>query len=944
MVTGSVTDGVRLAPAVTGWPGVAPGWSRRITVSGHTWHYFDNAASLPDSTTPRGTLLCVHGNPTWSYLWRSVLDAGARAGWRVVAVDQLEMGFSEHTGADHRLADRVRQLGDLTDTLGLSGDGWDGLGVVILGHDWGGVVSTGWAVDHPRELAGLALTNTAIHQPTEVKVPSLLRLARRPGVHSVATTLTPAFLDVTLRLARPPLADEVMRAYRSPYRTAHDRHGIGAFVADIPVDAAHPSHRELARIAAGVAELTVPALLIWGAKDPVFDERYLRDLIARLPHADVHRFSDAGHLVVEDADVAGTVMRWLAAHALPSTTAELASSRPISSADLPSLPSTTAARHSRAVPKATAPSSARSVSDEPAPYRPVYGALLDQAGSDDPAIVALHAAGRETVSWSELASRVHHLALGLNDAGVRPGHRVSLLVPPGVDLTTALFACLRLGAVVILADAGLGTRGLTLAVRGSAPDHIIGIERALVGARLLRWPGRRLLSEPRADGAATRPERVQARRDATTLGRVRRRALGLSGTVEELLARGAELAAGGATLPPEPDAHADAAILFTSGSTGPAKGVVYTHERLFRMCAAVSDAYGLSRERGLVAGFAPFSLLGTGLGALTSIPDMDVSAPATLTAGALADAVAAIGAYAVFASPSALANVVRTEGDLSPAQRAALADVRLFLSAGAPISSDHLARVGEVMPNADPHTPYGMTEVLPLTDVSLAQIRLAEADATTGAVPHAGGGTCVGRPLAGAQLRIVGLDGEGRATGQPTDSPGVTGEILVTAPNLKDRYDRLWATEAHSTTWPGWHRTDDVGHLDGDGRLWIEGRLAHVIVTAEGVLTPVQLENDVTGITGVLRAAVVAVGPVGTQQVVVVVETDPEAHAGARRPAALAPAGLTRAVRAAVGVPVAAVLRVPQMPTDVRHNSKLERTRLADWATRVLAGGRMVNP
>ncbi|MBK5248968.1 MAG: alpha/beta fold hydrolase, partial [Actinomycetales bacterium] len=659
-MTGSVTDGVRLAPAVTGWPGVAPGWSRRITVSGHTWHYLDNAASLPDSTTPRGTLLCVHGNPTWSYLWRSVLDAGARAGWRVVAVDQLEMGFSEHTGADHRLADRVRQLGDLTDTLGLSGDGWDRLGVVILGHDWGGVVSTGWAVDHPRELAGLALTNTAIHQPAEVKVPSLLRLARRPGVHSVATTLTPAFLDVTLRLARPPLADEVMRAYRSPYRTAHDRHGIGAFVADIPVDAAHPSHRELARIAAGVAELTVPALLIWGAKDPVFDERYLRDLIARLPHADVHRFSDAGHLVVEDADVAGTVMRWLAAHALPSTTAELASSRPISSADLASLPSTTAdlaslssttadlaslpsttadlaslpsttaARHSRAVPKATAPSSARSASDEPAPYRPVYGALLDQAGSHDPAIVALHAAGRETVSWSELASRVHHLALGLNDAGVRPGHRVSLLVPPGVDLTTALFACLRLGAVVILADAGLGTRGLTLAVRGSAPDHIIGIERALVGARLLRWPGRRLLSEPRADGAATRPERVQARGDATTLGRVRRRALGLSGTVEELLARGAELAAGGAelaaggaTLPPEPDAHADAAILFTSGSTGPAKGVVYTHERLFRMCAAVADAYGLSRERGLVAGFAPFSLLGTGLGALTSIPDMD---------------------------------------------------------------------------------------------------------------------------------------------------------------------------------------------------------------------------------------------------------------------------------------------------------------------------------
>ncbi|PFG41215.1 acyl-CoA synthetase (AMP-forming)/AMP-acid ligase II [Georgenia soli] len=886
------------------WPGVDPSWSRRAVVAGHAWHYLDNTSSLPAGRAPHGTVLCVHGNPTWSYLWRSVLAAGAEAGWRVVAVDQLEMGFSEHTGAHHRLADRVAQLGALTDHLGLSGPGWDGLAVVTLGHDWGGVVSMGWAVDHPRELAGLILTNTAVHQPGEKRVPALLRLARHRSVHAGATTVTPAFLDVTLSLASPALAPEVREAYRSPYRTADDRRGIGTFVEDIPVDAGHPSHAELARIAGGVAALDVPALLMWGPKDPVFYERYLRDLRDRLPHADIHRFEGAGHLVVEDADVAGTVVTWLRRRleGRPAAPDQVA-------AELP------------------APVAGQ--------YRPLYAALDELSGSETPAVVALSPGGTSELTWADLARRVEHLALGLVDSGVRPGHRVSLLIPPGVDLTTALFACLRIGAVVVLADAGLGVRGLTRAVRGAYPDHILGIERAMVAARALGWPGQKFVVVPRGHEAGYTPPRT---------AHSRRRTIGIAGSLRELLARGATLAAAGTALPAEPAPEDDAAILFTSGSTGPAKGVVYTHRGLAGMCSVVAATLGISPERPFVAGFAPFALIGTAVGATSATPDMDVTAPGTLRAGALADAVAAIDAYAVFASPSALANVVRTARDLTPEQRDALAGVQLFLSAGAPISSTRLAQVLEVMPNAEPHTPYGMTEVLPLTDVSLDQIRAAEADAATGAVAGAGNGSCVGTPVPDAQIRIVPLDATGAATGEPTATPGVTGEVLVTAPNLKDRYDQLWATQDRSATWPGWHRTGDVGHLDASGRLWIEGRLAHVIVTADGVVTPVQVENDAMSVRGVVRAAAVGVGPVGTQQVAVVVETDPALHAGARRAPSLAPEGLARAVRSAVAVPVAAVLRVPEVPTDVRHNSKVERARIADWAARMLAGARAGRP
>src|SRR5690625_4080199 len=177
------------------------------------------------------------------------------------------------------------------------------------------------------------------------------------------------------------------------------------------------------------------------------------------------------------------------------------------------------------------------------------------------------------------------------------------------------------------------------------------------------------------------------------------------------------------------------------------------------------------------------------------------------------------------------------------------------------------------MPRASARTPYGMTEVLPVTDIDLTEVRRALAD--VGTVPGAGGGSCVGRPVPGTRVRIVPLDDDGAATGEPTDTPGTTGEVIVAAPHLKRTYDRLWATQQASADRPGWHRTGDVGHLDAEGRLWIEGRLSHVVTAPDGVVTPVAVEHAAERVRGVRRAAAVCVGPAGTQQLVVVVETDP---------------------------------------------------------------------
>ncbi|MGN6444546.1 alpha/beta fold hydrolase [Amnibacterium sp.] len=849
----------------SGLPGLDPAWSRRVPAADGAGrpvvhHVLDTADVLAAAgVEPVGTILAVHGNPTWSYLWRHVVQGSidrARAGepaWRVVAVDQLEMGWSARTGVVRHVADRVQDLGALTDLLDL------GPRVVALGHDWGGVVVSGWALAHRDVLAGLVLTNTAVDG--HAALPAALKAAL--GAAAFGTETTTAFLDTTLAIAYPPLDRRVRSAFRSPYRGAVRRAGIRDFVADIPATPSHPSSAAVDAIADGLASLEVPALLLWGPRDPVFQERYLHDLMRRLPHAGVHRFEGAGHLLPEDADVAGAVLDWVAA---------------------------------------PTPARGAAGSTAPAPYRPLWAEVEARAEDDAPALVELGDRAR-TVTWRRLGSRVRELAAGLHAVGVRPGDRVSLLVPPGADLLAAAFACLRIGATIVVADAGLGVQGLTRAVKGARPDWVIGVPTALAAARALGWPGVRIAP--------------------TGLSRAARVALGVRHTLPELARLGA-----GRPLPEAPAGDALAAILFTSGSTGPAKGVRYTQARLAAVRDAITAQYDLGRDSAIVAGFAPFVLFGPAFGCRTIVPYMDVTSPATLTAEALGAAVRAIDADAVFLSPAALANVLATAGD-----PAVFDGVRLVLTVGAPVGAPLLARAHEVLRHAALRTPYGMTECLLVADGS------PEGD------PDARDGVCVGAPVAGVRVRVAPLGDDGVPAHRTTTDAGITGEIQVHAPHMLAGYDRLWRTDAAAragTADEEWHRTGDVGHLDAAGRLWIEGRLPHVVTTPDGAVTPVGVElaaeravarvrvGQATG-----RAAAVGVGPVGTQQLVVVLE-------GAEGP--LADPAVAEAVRAEVGRPVAAVLAVPALPTDIRHNAKIDRTRMAAWATSVLRGDRVGAP
>ncbi len=876
----------------------------------------DSHALAPaDSGPPVGTLLCVHGNPTWSYLWRHLI-AAPPPGWRVIAVDQLGMGFSQRVNGVRRLAARIEDLGRLTEALGVAGP------VVTVAHDWGGPISLGWARDHSAQVVGIVLTNTAVHQPVGSPAPALIRLAGTAGVRQLLCQLTPAFLGTAVGLSRPRLARQVRAGFHAPYRGRGRRRAIADFVADIPLDAAHPSAPALADVVAALPGFAhVPVLLLWGPRDPVFSDRYLRDLLGRFPRADVHRFEGASHLVTEDRpQIADVISQWVEA-------------------------SVTTGDQAVAVAGAPASESGRSLS-----WR------LEARRGDD--AVAMVEVGGATISFAGLNQRVDEVTTALTAAGVRAGQRVVLLVEPGIELTAVVYACWRIGAVIVVADAGLGRRRLGRALRGSGGDWVVAARRGLMAARALRVPGRRL-------GIGPVPSTVLL--GDAHLDRM---------TVAPLVA------------PAVPDDDAECAVVFTSGATGPPKGVVYRRGQLRRQIEVLAETYGVTAADRLVAAFAPFALYGPALGIASTVPDVDVTKPATLTAVALADAIASVDATLVFASPAALTNVVATAPALDETQRAALRRPRLVLSAGAPLPLELLRQVAQLLPGAELRTPYGMTEVLPVTDISLAELDAA----------GLGRGVCVGRPVPGVRVAVLPLVGEtpgpgGHGVGYgygagPADLVDVTGEICVSAAHGKHRYDRLWATEADSARYAGWHRTGDVGHVDAEGRLWIEGRRNDVVSTAEGPVTPVPIEQRIQAAVpsaaggvaaggvaaggvaaggadagdvdvgdaaaGVAAAAIVGVGPVGGQQLVAVVvptavgETRTPVRSSLRRrgPVRLEVAGLDLAsrVRAAAGAPIAAVLTTTALPVDIRHNSKIDHPALARAAAKLLAGRGQPDP
>ncbi|RKX35995.1 MAG: peptide synthase [Verrucomicrobia bacterium] len=492
----------------------------------------------------------------------------------------------------------------------------------------------------------------------------------------------------------------------------------------------------------------------------------------------------------------------------------------------------------------------------------------------------------------ELNAEADAWAFRFAAAGIERGTRVLLMVRPGLSLIGICFALFKVGAVPIVIDPGMGLPGFLRCVQRSKPRALVGIGTAVVLSRVffLRF---------RSVGI-----RLRVRSDRR-----------IGNSADQL------------PYPVAPTSARDlAAVLFTSGSTGPAKGVCYEHGMFEAQVSAIRETYSIEPGEIDLPMLPIFALFNPALGMTTVVPEINPSRPATVDPSMIVQAIRQCSVTSSFGSPVLWKKIA----DHCIKTGSTLPTLRRILMAGAPVPPRLMQDFREIIPNGHTHTPYGATEVLPVSSIDDETVIGETAERT-----QSGAGTCVGRPLRGVEVRVI------EPSPLPIESideaivcaPDHTGEIIATGPTVTRSYDQLPEATAQAKIRDGdriWHRMGDLGYLDSDGRLWFCGRQAEAVRTADGVFYTDCCEAIFNPHPGVRRTALIAWQDRGTTVPAIVIELVrgrmTETDRGKKRLVDEL-AALGRMHR-----PTASIRHFffhKQFPVDVRHNAKINRLKLA---------------
>ncbi|MEN9635723.1 MAG: hypothetical protein RL077_4127 [Verrucomicrobiota bacterium] len=240
-------------------------------------------------------VLMVHGNPTWSYYYRHLVQTLAPQA-RCIAPDHVGMGASEKpANYDYSLDSRINDLDELVESLGLKK-------VHLVVHDWGGAIGFGWAARRPEKIGRIVILNTGAFALD--RIPLRIALCRTPLIGPVLVRALNGFAwpATWMAMHRRSLSPDEQRGYLWPYDSWAHRVAVDAFVRDIPMARSHPSRPALDRVEAGLAQFRHNAILIaWGESDFCFNNLFLQRWQEIFPGAQVHRLADAGHYVLDDA-------------------------------------------------------------------------------------------------------------------------------------------------------------------------------------------------------------------------------------------------------------------------------------------------------------------------------------------------------------------------------------------------------------------------------------------------------------------------------------------------------------------------------------------------------------------------------------------------------------------------------------------------------------------
>ena len=501
-----------------------------------------------------------------------------------------------------------------------------------------------------------------------------------------------------------------------------------------------------------------------------------------------------------------------------------------------------------------------------------------------------------SLTFAELDAEVAAWTARFAGAGLRRGDRTLVMVRQGLPLIASVFALFRMGAVPVVIDPGMGLKSFLACVQRSHPRALVGIPLAQLISRIFR------------------------RAFKTVEARI--------GASSSLTARLPRLETRDAKLPAEAkSAAADlAAVLFTSGSTGSPKGVCYEHGMFDAQVRLIRETYAIEPGEIDLPLLPIFALFNPALGMTTIVPELDPRRPAALDPARIVRAIQQEKVTNSFGSPTLWAKI----GEHCCAHNLTLPSLRRVLCAGAPVPATLWENSRRFLPQGKLHSPYGATEALPVATISADEI---ESTSVRGA--------CVGRPVAEIDVKIIAIT-DAAVPSVVEASPRAeheVGEIIVRGPVVTKVYDALppattLAKIRHHHDAMGhagdvWHRMGDCGYLDGHGRLWFCGRKAERVETAAGTLHTEPCEQVFRQHPRARRCALIALGERPNQRPAVVVETKIAGSADAR--------ALARELRElALQHDHTAIIKVfyfrEQFPVDVRHNAKIHRLSLAQWA------------
>lgn len=510
-----------------------------------------------------------------------------------------------------------------------------------------------------------------------------------------------------------------------------------------------------------------------------------------------------------------------------------------------------------------------------------------------------------SLTFGELDMLASQYASYLDSQGVKAGMRVMLMVKPSADFICLTFALFRIGAPVILIDPGMGYRNLLKCITGVKPDYLIGVPQAILFRTIFR-------------------KSFHTVKRSFSCGKL----LGIPGTDIRENAK--------APLPSKPPFEADndslAAIIFTTGSTGPPKGVRFEHSIFSAQLRFIKEYYKIGPDDIDQPGFPLFGLFSIALGACAVIPDMNPSQPARVNPEKFISSILKYQVTYSFGSP-AIWNVV---SNYCMSNNIRSRHLKKILMAGAPVSGELIKRVYSLMEeDGKIFTPYGATESLPIVSIEGREIL-----EKTWVKTRSGKGTCVGRPLPGIDVKVIEPNSDRLVS--ITDCKEMPankiGEIIVKGDVVTRCYENNHIETEMSKIADEvgfWHRIGDVGYFDDSKRLWFCGRKAHRVRAQNGIMDTIPCESIINEHPCVFRSALVGIDQDDGYEIpAVIIELNEEINRSndivLQEVRQLAENHInTREIKH--------FLIHPSFPVDIRHNAKIFREKLKIWAERKLA-------